>query len=109
MEELKTRSEYSKAMMPDGVAILEGTTTWCPQCKAIAPTVDKLMKKYPDARFYQYNVETAEDIAHELGARQVPTFTVFKDGMVQDGVTGAKAQELERLIKENYEGRVVEE
>lgn len=53
MEELKTRSEYSKAMMPDGVAILEGTTTWCPQCKAIAPTVDKLMKKYPDARFYQ--------------------------------------------------------
>jgi len=53
MEELKSRTDYSKAMMPDGLAVLEGTTTWCPQCKAIAPTVDKLMKKYPDARFYQ--------------------------------------------------------
>jgi len=39
----------------------------------------------------------------------VPSFTVFKDGMVMDGVTGAKARELEKLIKENYDGKVVEE
>lgn len=108
MEELKSRTDYSKAMMPDGLAILEGVTSWCPQCKAIAPKVEELMKKYPDARWYKYNVEEAEDIAQELGARQVPTFTVFVDGMVQDGVTGAKADALEKLIKESYQGNVVE-
>ena len=43
-----------------------------------------------------------------MGARQVPTFSVFKDGLIQDGVTGAKADELERVIKESYEGKVVE-
>lgn len=68
-----------------------------------------LMHRYPDARFYQYNVDEAEDIAQELGARQVPTFTVFKDGMVVDGVTGAKADVLERLIDGEYQGRVVED
>lgn len=72
-------------------------------------TTDEVMYRYPEARFYQYNVDEAEDIAQELGARQVPTFTVFKDGMVVDGVTGAKADVLERLIKGEYEGRVVEE
>lgn len=66
------------------------------------------LRRYPSARFYQYNVDKAEDIAQELGARQVPSFTVFKDGMVVDGVTGAKGDVLERLIKEEYEGEVVE-
>jgi hypothetical protein len=69
MEELKGRNEYVKATNKDGVAILEGTATWCSQCKAIAPCVDQvyskwlsmvgcgtlvnetqLVKKYPDAR-----------------------------------------------------------
>ncbi|KAK5938053.1 hypothetical protein PMZ80_009642 [Knufia obscura] len=108
MEELKNRNDYSKAMMPDGLVVLEGVTTTCPNCKAIAPKVDELMKKYPDARFYQYNVDVAEDIAQELGARQVPNFSCFVDGMIVDGVTGAKPTELEKLIKENYDGKVVE-
>ena len=109
MEELRDRKGYVKAMMEDGVAVLEGTTTWCPQCKAIAPFVEKLIKKYPEARFYQYDVEQAEDIAQELGARQMPTFSIFKDGGIVEGVTGAKAQELEKAIRESYgDGKVVE-
>jgi len=108
MEELKNRNDYSKAMMPDGLAIVEGVTTTCPNCKAIAPKLEEFMKKYPDARFYQYNVDEAEDIAHELGARLVPQFSLFKDGMIVDGVTGAKHAELEKLIKENYDGKVVD-
>ena len=42
MEELKGRNEYVKATNKDGVAILEGTATWCSQCKAIAPFVDQV-------------------------------------------------------------------
>ena len=51
MEELKDRTAYVKATMADGVAVLEGTATWCSQCKAIAPFVEQMMKKYPDARY----------------------------------------------------------
>ena len=43
MEEISDRKEYVKAtMQADGVVILEGTATWCPQCKAIAPFVDQV-------------------------------------------------------------------
>ena len=108
MDQLKSRTDYTKALMPDGLLVLEGITNTCPNCKAIAPKIDELMKKYPDARFYQYNVDEAEDIAQELGARQVPSFSVFVDGMIVDGVTGAKPVELERMIGENYAGKVVE-
>ena len=40
MEELKDRNAYVKATNADGVSVLEGTATWCSQCKAIAPFVD---------------------------------------------------------------------
>jgi thioredoxin 1 len=57
METLEDRNQYVKATMADGLAVLEGTTTWCSQCKAIKPFVEQLMKKYPDARFYNYDTE----------------------------------------------------
>ncbi|RMZ17901.1 hypothetical protein D0860_00190 [Hortaea werneckii] len=108
MEELTDRNSYVKATMADGLCVLEATTTWCTQCKAIAPFVDKMIKKYPDARFYKYDTDTADDISQELNARQMPTFHLFKDGDLMDSVTGAKAEALEKLIKESYDGEVVE-
>ena len=109
MEELKSRNEYLKASNADGVAVLEATATWCSQCKAIQPFVDKMINKYPEARFYKYDTDTATDIAQELGANQMPTFHIFKDGDLVDGITGAKAKELEKAVSGACGGKVVEE
>ncbi|KAF2483907.1 thioredoxin-like protein [Neohortaea acidophila] len=107
MEDIPDRKAYVKATNADGVAVLEGTATWCTQCKAIAPFVDKLIKKYPDARFYKYDTDHAPDIAHELGVNAMPTFHVFKDGDVHTTITGAKAGPLEKAIQEAYgDGKV---
>jgi len=108
MDTLTDRKSYVKATNADGLCILEATATWCSQCKAIAPFVDKMMEKYPDARYYKYDTDTADDISQELGANQMPTFHAFKDGDLLGSVTGAKAAALENLIKENYDGKVVD-
>jgi hypothetical protein len=50
-------------------------------------------------KFYTYDVEECEDIAHELGVSQMPTFSIFKDGDIQEGVTGARATEVRRAIE----------
>jgi len=55
--------------------------------------------EYPSVRFYTYDVEEAEDIAQELGVRQMPTFSVFKDGEYVEGVTGAKAGEVRKVVE----------
>ena len=108
METLTTRNEYLRASNAEGTHVLEATATWCSQCKAIAPFVSKMMEKYPDCKFYSYDTDTALDIAQELGANQMPTFTIFKDGDIMDSVTGAKAAALEKAIAAAYDGRVVE-
>jgi thioredoxin 1 len=47
MEQLEDRKAYVKATNADGLAILEGTATWCSQCKAIKPFVDEVGKAMP--------------------------------------------------------------
>lgn len=85
--------------MYEGVTILEGTATWCEKCKVIAPEVQKMVAEYPNVKFYTYDVEECEDIAQELGVSQMPTFSIFKDGDIQDGVTGARPKEIRKAIE----------
>ncbi|EME89708.1 uncharacterized protein MYCFIDRAFT_33048 [Pseudocercospora fijiensis CIRAD86] len=106
MEEISDFPQYLKASNADGTHILEATAPWCSQCKAIAPFVEKLTKKYPEARFYNYNTDTALQIAQELGANQMPTFHIFKDGELKDSITGAHGKKLEEAVAKNYDGRV---
>lgn len=78
------------------------------RCKAIAPFIEKMIRKYPEARFYNYDTDTALDISQELSAQQMPTFHIFKDGDLIDSVTGAKPKEIEKAISSNYDGTVEE-
>jgi thioredoxin 1 len=107
MEELRTLPEYLKASNADGTVILQATATWCSQCKAIAPFVEKLVKQFPEAKFYKYDTDSAGDIAQELGVSQMPVFTIFQDGDLEDTVTGAKGKALEEAVRKVYKGDVI--
>jgi thioredoxin 1 len=103
IQQLNSKVDYLRASNADGVCVIEGTASWCPQCKAIAPEVEKMANEYADkgARFYQFDVDKCPDIAQELGVRVMPTFTIFKDGDIQEGVSGARAKELREKVEGN--------
>ncbi|KXS97930.1 hypothetical protein AC578_3404 [Pseudocercospora eumusae] len=86
MEEISEFPQYLKASNADGTHILEATAPW--------------------SRFYTYNTDTALQIAQELGANQMPTFHIFKDGELKDSVTGAHGKKLEEAVAKNYDGKV---
>lgn len=60
-----------------------------------------MVSEYPDVKFYTYDVEETPDIAQELGVSQMPTFSVFKDGDIMEGVSGARAAEVRKVIERN--------
>ena len=101
VQTLTSKVEYLRASNADGICIIEGIAAWCPQCKAIAPEVEKMVSEFPDARFYKFDVDECPDIAHELGISVMPKFTIFKNGDVQEGVSGAKPKDLREKIKGN--------
>ena len=96
---LHSKAEYLKAIAYEGVTILEATATWCSACKAAAPHVASMAAQYPNVKFYTYDVEECEDIAHELGVSHMPTFSIFKDGDIQEGVTGARMAEIRKKVE----------
>ena len=101
---LKDRTSYVRATNAPGLSVLEATASWCPQCKAIEPALQNLIAKFPDATFYKYDVDASPDIAQELGVSQMPSFHLFRDGDLLDGVTGPKVHELEKMVRDNYQG-----
>ncbi|KAL6707781.1 hypothetical protein ACN47E_003681 [Coniothyrium glycines] len=97
---LATTAAYLQAIAHPGVTVLEATAPWCTKCQQIAAHVAELAAAYPSVRFYAYDVQQSEDIAQELGVAQVPTFSVFKDGDIQTGVSGTVLGKVRKAIEE---------
>jgi thioredoxin 1 len=102
---LSSKTAYLSAVNYEGITVLEATAAWCTQCRAVAPEILKLSQEFPDVKFYTYDVEESPDIAQELGVSQMPTFSVFKDGDIRDGVRGARVGELRRVLGEEGAGK----
>ena len=63
---------------------------WCGPCKMIGPVISQLAEEY-DGKIVvgKCNVEDCEDIAMELGIRNIPTLIFFKNGEIVDKFVGA--------------------
>lgn len=63
MEEITDRKGYLKAtQLTDGIAVLEGTATWCSQCKAIAPFVDQVSDLVPSSNMSPLTVQDDQEV-----------------------------------------------
>jgi thioredoxin 1 len=98
---LTSKTDYLRASNADGLHIIEASAAWCAQCKAIAPEVEKLATEFSNAKFYIFDVDEQPDIAQELGIRVMPTFNLFKDGDLMDGISGAKVKPLREAVEKN--------
>ena len=63
---------------------------WCGPCKMIGPVISQLAEEYDGKMVVgKCNVEDCEDIAMELGIRNIPTLIFFKNGEIVDRFVGA--------------------
>ncbi|BDD62748.1 thioredoxin trx1 [Monascus purpureus] len=98
---LTSKAEFQEKVIDSKeLVVIDCFATWCGPCKAIAPKVAQLSETYPQAKFYQFDVDTLPDLAAELGIRAMPSFLFYKDGKrLEDDVIGANPSQLEASIK----------
>ena len=67
-------------MADDGLVLLKFHAVWCFPCKAMAPELDKALRKFPGVTLKGVNVDDSPDQTAAHGVRSIPTLVLVKAG-----------------------------
>jgi thioredoxin 1 len=92
-KEIKS-AQWELEVVQSGVPVLVDIFgTYCPPCKALAPTLDKLASEYEGrAKFVKLDVEADPDVAGGLHVTSVPTVIAFRDGKELGRLVGLRPE-----------------
>lgn len=71
--------------------LVDFTATWCPPCKALAPTIAKLAKDYAGkAKIGKMDADANRDVMLKYRIEALPTVVIFKGGQVTEMLRGLR-------------------
>jgi len=83
------------------LVVVDWYAEWCAPCRRIAPMLEELAGKTPEALFLKADIDTLEDASVEAGVQSVPTFHFIKDGQLVAEFSGADINKLRELVAEH--------
>lgn len=76
---------------------------WCAPCKVLMPVLAKIAGDYQGQLLLaKVDCEEQQEIAAQMGVRNLPTVVLFKDGKPVDGFAGAQPESAIRQMLERY-------
>ncbi|MBO5538148.1 MAG: thioredoxin [Prevotella sp.] len=79
--------QYKNGTLP---LVVDLWAPWCGPCRMVGPVISELAADY-DGKIVvgKCNVDEEDDIAMEMGVRNIPTILFFKGGQLVDKFVGA--------------------
>lgn len=99
LTEKNFQAEVVKAQPP---VVVMFYAPWCAKCAMTKPVAEDIEKQYrKKIKFCEVDIEECPALASEYGADIVPTFVMFKSGVVKARMQGTVGEKvLEKRIKE---------
>lgn len=92
-----TENNFDQEVLKSNVPVLvDFWASWCPPCRALGPTIDKLASELTTAKVGKVNTDEEEGLAHEYNIQALPTILIFKNGQVIKRFTGMQKEEVLR-------------
>lgn len=99
--DVDSTSQEAKATPEEKIVVLDFFATWCGPCKAMAPAMEKMEKKYGDKiEFRKIDIDQELQLAQEYDISAVPTLVILSpQGDVVDKIVGGQPEEeLDRIF-----------
>lgn len=85
-----TDSNFNEVIKSSRFVVVDCWAQWCAPCRMMAPIVDELAREYAGkVLFGKLNVDENQRIPAEYQIMSIPTFLVFRDGMLVGRIVGA--------------------
>lgn len=94
---------FADEINSDKPILVDFWAEWCGPCRMVAPVLDELADEMDDKiRIGKVNVDNNRELSVKYKVQGIPTFLLFKNGEVQDRVTGLMPKSaFEKLIEKH--------
>lgn len=83
----------AEVLKSDKPVLVDFWAEWCPPCKALSPTIDKLANDYAGkVKIGKVNTDFSRDVPMRYDIRNIPTVILFKGGQVVHKFVGLRAE-----------------
>ena len=91
--EIKSSEWEAEVVQSDVPVLVDVFGTYCPPCRTLAPTLDKLASEYEGrAKVVKLDVEADRQLAGGLHVTSVPTVIAFRDGKELGRLVGLRPE-----------------
>jgi thioredoxin-like negative regulator of GroEL len=92
----KTFADFTNS----GRKVVEFTTTWCGDCKRIAPDLPEITQAFADTfQFAEIDADNDQEIAQQFNVKGIPTFIVFEEGKEVGRLPSRDAKTKEQVME----------
>lgn len=85
-----TDSEFvDEVLCSDVPVVVDYWAPWCGPCRMASPVIEKMAAEYQgQIKVCKLNIDEEREVATQYGIMSIPTFHIFKDGVMVDQVGG---------------------
>ncbi|MEM1530419.1 MAG: thioredoxin [Candidatus Bathyarchaeia archaeon] len=90
-----TDQNFSDIVRSGRLVVIDCWAPWCAPCRMMAPVIDELAREYAGKiLFGKLNVDENPRVPAEYQIMSIPTFLIFKNGILVERIVGAMPKKL---------------
>lgn len=88
---IKDEAELDSLLAGEPLLVVDGMASWCGPCKLVTPMIDQLAEAFCDrVKVMKMDFDVNQDVPKRFGLKGMPVVMFFKDGHLQETLTGVK-------------------
>lgn len=87
--EILNNETFNNAVNKCDLCVVDFSASWCGPCRMLKPILEDVETLLPDVKFFNVDVDEADDVARDFRIFSIPTLLILKNGQVVDTMVGA--------------------